>query len=317
MANAKNRDMLRSLGLIRETDLAMIDPVFSRLPQGRLTDEEVIGWVGIDPSDDIFVIAHRMDHAAPPHCHEFYEFSYVFEGVVVNAVNGQRLYMPPETLCVMNLNSVHSLEVVDPDALVVNLGIRRRLFEEGMFRSFIESESVMARFLRGETGKGHLFFTDSGNHLLANAIAGIAQEYARSNNRQSFGLAGRVLVFLDELGKMPAYSFYGMDSKAMRMISYIRDNCDTVSVKAIAQEFGYSANYCTQYVRRHTGRTISELIADARIARAEMMLRTTDLSVQAVANAVGYKSVGHFNELFREYHDMTPGDYRRLCLIAL
>ncbi|WP_416188560.1 helix-turn-helix domain-containing protein [Paratractidigestivibacter sp.] len=38
--------------------------------------------------------------------------------------------------------------------------------------------------------------------------------------------------------------------------------------------------------------------------------------MQAIAAAVGYRSVGHFNELFRSYHGMTPGDYRKLSRTA-
>ena len=295
----------------------MIGSVFSSLPQRKLTDEHIYEWRGVDPTDDVFMVAHRMDCAAPPHGHDFYEFSFVLDGTVINAVDGQRLYMLPETLCVMNLDSVHSLEVVDPQAAVINLCVRRPLFDDGVFRSFLESDSVMARFLRGETGKGHLFFSDSGNHRLANIMMGIAQEYSLAGNRQSFSLMGRLLVLLDELAKTPAYSFYGMDSRAVGMISYIRDHCDTVSIKDIAREFGYSENYCTQYIKKHIGRSASELIADARIARAELLLQSSGLSVQAIANAVGYRSVGHFNELFRSYHGMTPGDYRKLCRFIL
>lgn len=317
MAEMQSVDVFTALGLIKETDVTTIGPVFSRLPQGRLSDELVQQWIGLNSTDDIFILAHRMDHDAPPHAHAFYELSYVFDGVVINAVDGQRLYMPPETLCVMNLNSVHSLEVVNPQAVVVNLCIRKHLFEEGLFHEFLESDNVMARFLRGENGKGHLFFSDSGNHMLANTMVGIAQEYSRAGNRQSFALAGRVLVLLDELAKTSGYSFFGMDSNAMRMITYIRDHCDTVTIKDIAKEFGYSQNYCTQYIKKHTGRSATRLIADARMARAEVLLRTTDLSVHAVAQTVGYRSLGHFNELFRSYHDMTPGDYRKLCRFAL
>lgn len=308
---------LDDFGLIKTTDTRSIGTVFSSLPQRRLTDEHMYAWRGVDPTDDVFIVAHRMDSSAPPHGHHFYEFSFVLDGTVINAVDGQRLYMLPETLCVMNLDSVHSLEAIDPNAAVINLCVRRRLFDEGIFRSFLESDSVMARFLRGETGKSHLFFSGSGNHRLANNIMGIAQEYSRAGNRQSFSTLGRILILLDELAKTPAYSFYGMDSKALDMISYIRDHCDTVSIKEIAREFGYSENYCTQYIKKHTGRSASTLIAEARIARAEMLLQSSDLSVQAIANIVGYKSIGHFNELFRTYHGMTPGDYRKLCRFAL
>ena len=314
------RDDKRVLGgmtLVPSSDAASAKMAFLKLPQGRLTDEQVLDWRGISPDNDIFMLAHTMDYPAPRHRHEFYEFSYVFNGTVVNIVNGQRLFMLPDTLCVMNLNSTHALEIVDPDAIMVNLCIRQQLFQEGVFRSYLEADNVMARFLRGEEGKSHLFYTDSGNHALATSIAKLSQDYTDAGCRPSFSFMGRVLVFLDELSRTPIYSFYGMDSRAMQMVSYIQEHCATVNIKSIAREFGYSENYCTQYIKRHTGRTASELIASARVARAEELLRSSELSVRAVAEQVGYRSVGHFNELFRSYHDMTPGEYRMIYRTVL
>ena len=65
-------------------------------------------------------------------------------------------------------------------------------------------------------------------------------------------------------------------------------------------------------MKSHIGLTITQLLANVRLEQAETLLATTDLSVQAVAEAVGYTSVSHFNDLFRKSHDMTPGDYRLL-----
>ncbi len=308
---------LGGLALVPTSDGASAAAVFLQLPQEKLTDQQVLAWQGISPDDDIFMLAHTMDFPAPRHRHDFYEFSYVFNGTVVNIVDGQRLFMLPETLCVMNLNSVHALEIANRNAIMVNLCIRRHLFEEGVFRSYLEDDNVMARFLRGEEGKNHLFFTDSGNHALAASISRLAQDYVDAGCHPSFSFIGHVLVFLDELSRTPTYSFYGVGSRAMQMVTYIKEHCATASIKTIAQEFGYSENYCTQYIKRHTGQTASKLIADARIARAEELLKSSDLSVRAVAEEVGYRSVGHFNELFRTYHDMTPGEYRMLSRSVL
>ena len=65
-------------------------------------------------------------------------------------------------------------------------------------------------------------------------------------------------------------------------------------------------------MKSHIGLTITQLLANVRLEQAETLLATTDLSVQAVAEAVGYTSVSHFNDLFHKSHDMTPGDYRLL-----
>ena len=308
-----NADFFSTLGLMHKADAAEIEQTFAGAVRGQLTDQRVADWAGLLPDEDIFMVAHDMRSATPLHGHDFYEFSYVSGGVVVNVVDGERLYMLPKSLCIMNLNTRHSLEVVDPEAVVLNLGIRPGLFSAGIFRDFMEEDSVISEFLRGDGARGHLFFSDAGNHALVGEMAALASAYSQAGMRQSYTLAARVLMLLDRLASTSTYSYFGVDAKTMSIVSFIHDHCEVASVQLIARKFGYSENYCTQYIKAHTGRTATALIADARVARAELLLRTTDMNVTNVAKAVGYRSVGHFNELFRTYHNMTPGDYRKLA----
>lgn len=311
-----NADFFSALGLLHNAEPADIERVFSATVRGHISNERVADWAGLLLSDDIFMVAHDMQTPTPRHGHDFYEFSYVSGGIVVNVVDGERLYMLPGSMCVMNLNTRHSLEVIDSEAVVLNLCIRPGLFSEGIFRSFMEEDNVIAEFLRGKGARGHLFLSDAGDRALVGEMTALASVYSQAGMRQSYALAGRVLMLLDRLAKTQSCSYFGVDTKTMRIVSFIRDHCEVASVQLIARKFGYSENYCTQYIKAHTGRNASDLIAEARVTRAEVLLSSSDMSVQAVAEAVGYKSVGHFNELFRRYHNMTPGDYRKLSHTA-
>lgn len=307
-----SRQQLTKLGVLLSADAREARDALGESMSG-LSPAAISTWTERTDESPIFLVAHGMDFSTPVHTHDYYEFSYVVDGSILNVVDGRKLYMLPGSLCVMNLNSSHTLQTVDKDAIIVNLCLRKELFSEGFYRQFITQDSPLSAFLRGDGSKSHLFFTDSANMALQRAFSDIMEAYTSSSFKTSCELAARVLLLLDRLSKTPTYSYYGIDAKAMSIMAYIRDNCDKVSIKHLARTFGYSENYFTQYIRNHTGRSASELIADARVARAELLLRTTDMNVSSIAAAVGYRSIGHFNELFRAYHDMTPGDYRKLA----
>lgn len=308
---------LKKLGILYEVNAEELEGIFRASTSESISSNEVSSWTGFASDADIFILAHYMSAGTPLHTHDYYEFSYVLSAPLVNIVDGKRLYMLPDSLCCMNLNSQHSLESIDPDSVIVNIGIKKHLFEEGVFRKFILDDNVMAQFLRGSGGKEYLFFSDSSTHKLYNAVMGIARAYAQAGMCESFEVYARVLLLLDNLAKTPSYSFNGIDSRTMEMVEYIRKHCESMNVKKLAKAFGYSENYCTQYIRSHTGQTISEILSEARISRADQLLASTDLSVSAIAEQVGYKSYSHFNELFRSYHGMTPGDYRKLAASGL
>lgn len=51
-------------------------------------------------------------------------------------------------------------------------------------------------------------------------------------------------------------------------------------------------------------------IVERRIVEARFLLQETDQSIEAIAEAVGYLSIGHFFRQFRQYQETTPQAWR-------
>jgi len=72
-----------------------------------------------------------------------------------------------------------------------------------------------------------------------------------------------------------------------------------------------SRGHLTTVVRRKTGRTVQEWIAERRMAEARRLLAETDLAVEEVGRRVGYCDPGYFVRTFRRAHGATPPGWRR------
>jgi AraC-like DNA-binding protein len=72
-----------------------------------------------------------------------------------------------------------------------------------------------------------------------------------------------------------------------------------------------SPSHLTTVVRRKTGRTVGEWIAERRMVEARRLLVETDLAVEEVGRRVGYGDPGYFVRSFRRAHGMTPLGWRR------
>lgn len=84
-----------------------------------------------------------------------------------------------------------------------------------------------------------------------------------------------------------------------------------LSLKDVARAVSLSPGHLTPAVRRPTGRTVVEWIAERRMAEARRLLVGTDLSVDEVGRSVGYNDAGYFVKLFRRAHGTTPLAWRR------
>jgi YesN/AraC family two-component response regulator len=86
----------------------------------------------------------------------------------------------------------------------------------------------------------------------------------------------------------------------------------SIGLNEVAQALNYSPSYLTGLVRRKTGQTINHWIIKHRMAAAQSLLIKSNLSVNQIAEAVGYQNVGHFFRQFRQHHDLTPQHWREV-----
>jgi transcriptional regulator GlxA family with amidase domain len=60
-----------------------------------------------------------------------------------------------------------------------------------------------------------------------------------------------------------------------------------------------------------TGMSPLAYVHALRLEEAKQMLETSEDSVEAIANAVGYEDAGFFSRLFRREVSLTPAQYRK------
>ena len=95
------------------------------------------------------------------------------------------------------------------------------------------------------------------------------------------------------------------------VFEFIEANYDKgITLCDVAKAVGYSPAYLTNKVKRETGRTVNRWIIERRMAQALFLLRSTDRSVEYIAEAVGYQNTCYFFRQFRQYQGTTPQAWR-------
>ena len=63
--------------------------------------------------------------------------------------------------------------------------------------------------------------------------------------------------------------------------------------------------------------SISEYTQSIRMAMAENLLSTTELSIEEISRKVGYHHSGNLVNIFKKYHVQTPLAFRRIGLLSI
>ncbi|MBW0014513.1 helix-turn-helix transcriptional regulator [Mycobacterium sp.] len=89
-----------------------------------------------------------------------------------------------------------------------------------------------------------------------------------------------------------------------------RRHPEPLSLRDVAAEVGVTPGHLTTVVRRRTGRTVGEWIAERRMAAARGLLAETELPIAEVARRVGVPDPGYFSRLFTRTHGVSPRTWR-------
>lgn len=104
------------------------------------------------------------------------------------------------------------------------------------------------------------------------------------------------------------YRPYSYSEQAMK---WIEDHyAEDFRLERLAEELHLSKFYLSRLFQRETGGSLSEYVLARRMKQACRLLETTSLSVERIADAVGYPNVSSFIRVFKKRLGETPLRYR-------
>ncbi len=83
-----------------------------------------------------------------------------------------------------------------------------------------------------------------------------------------------------------------------------------LTVAALAQELGCTADYLSNLYSRSTGEHLWQVVLRQRLVRASRLLAENDSAVKEIAWCCGFASASHFIRSFRQQFGITPKSYR-------
>jgi transcriptional regulator GlxA family with amidase domain len=133
--------------------------------------------------------------------------------------------------------------------------------------------------------------------------------------KEAIEVAKTYMLQWHELGQQPFAALLSFrqtnDAVINRCQEWVAENYRTASpVAAMMQVTQLTERTFMRRFRDATGLTPLDYVHALRLEEAKQMLETGDLSVEAIANEVGYEDASFFGRLFRRKVGLTPAQYR-------
>ena len=104
------------------------------------------------------------------------------------------------------------------------------------------------------------------------------------------------------------------DPRTTRLIEYIHQHYTRVdfNLNALADQFDLSPSYCSQLVRRCTGKSAAAYIHQVRMEHAKHLLISCDLPLREIASVTGFGSQLNLIRSFKREEGVTPSEWRNM-----
>lgn len=129
------------------------------------------------------------------------------------------------------------------------------------------------------------------------------------------GLVMQLAAAFLQTANAPSADELEREGRFAPVLQFVDENLQRdITLETLAELAGLTPTYFSDLFFKTLGVRPVEFINRRRIERSQLLLGSTDLSVQEIADAVGINSAAYFSRLFHRVAGTSPSRYRKLLL---
>ena len=273
----------------------------------------------LDASKLITVRPHTRFVHFPKHTHNYVEVIYMCSGQTRHLINEEEVILRQGELLFLSQKATQEIDAAGENDIGVNFIILPEFFDKSL-QMMGEEQNPLRDFiigcLRGEGDNdiGYLHFKVADvlpvQNLVENLIWTLMhnQPNKRSINQVTMGLL--FLQLLNHTDKVVTGNGQTEEDVVLSILRFVEEHYRDGELTELAQSLHYDLYWLSRMIKKRTGKTYTELIQQKRMQQAAFLLRSTDMPVSEVGNAVGYDNLSYFHKIFRKQYAMSPKKYK-------
>ena len=316
-----NKVLLERLSKITEEEQRILDG--KSLDFGAYSDSEddLFDWKKLLESGKLITVRPNTRFVAfPRHSHNYVEMVYMCSGTQKHIINGEtEITLKQGELLLLNQHASHETGMTGMDDIAVNFIVLPAFFDIAI--DLIGLDNKLSDFIiSGLAGHGHeinyMHFDVADilpvQNLLENLIWSLVEHQPNRRNINQITLGLLFLNILNCTDRLITNESQSIPERiVMTALHEIEENYANASLMDVAARNHVTAAYVSRLVREMTGKTFKELLQEKRIAKAAVLLTTTELPIGDIIFMVGYENTSYFYKIFTEHYGMSPKMFRQ------
>ncbi|MBE7011993.1 MAG: helix-turn-helix domain-containing protein [Ruminococcaceae bacterium] len=94
--------------------------------------------------------------------------------------------------------------------------------------------------------------------------------------------------------------------------SYINNHIDEeITIERLCQEFNIKRTRLYNIMQQYTSGGVANFIRKKRLEKAKLLIKTTEMKIPEISNAVGFSDYNYFLRVFKKQFGISPKKYRK------
>lgn len=258
---------------------------------------------------------HKTTKSEERHSHDFIELTYIAAGSGTQYAGGNEYAVKKGDIIFVSYGAEHAF-CPDGELTYYNL----YFFPEALTKS-MDGVSALAMLaladfdeMRGGENGGLIRFVGAERQEVESLLSAMVAECALGDAYSEKIVESYFSVLMGKMlrkTQMPQDTALHSDAWS-ELSAYINENfTEEISLSSLAKKSFYNPSYFSRAFKKRFGVTLSEYVADKRIAYAAELLRKTELSVESVAQRAGFSDKSSLHRAFTKRYQATPSQYRK------
>lgn len=252
------------------------------------------------------------------HNHDFFEIIYVYKGVCETIIDKDSISLSEGQICLFNLQAVHKLIIPNEEAVVFNILIGKELLNDTFLYLFKNTSFVTSFFLHSiysiPSIKPYSIvpLNDSCSFYLQKLILEFVDKkslYTQLMQSNFTSLLLEITRIIEEESNNETQS--NNEIEIDKILNYINENYQTVTLNDLADHFGYSNRTMIRYLKKYTQSTFSTILRECKLTNALNLLLHTEYSIDQIAEMTGFSDRSYFDKVFKENYKISANLYRK------
>jgi AraC family transcriptional regulator, melibiose operon regulatory protein len=302
--------------------------IYTHMEQSELTFSQSVQSPSIVPVDYFFkpnqnvvFLKHPRYIRFSEHKHSFIEMNYVYSGTCKQFINGKEVILNEGDLCLLDTNVIHSIDSASENDIVINIMIRTSYFDSALIQRLSGNDLLTDFFVHAiyqqKKNSRYILFSRGENNRLRDLIMQALSEYDHPQLCSSEAINSYMLLLFTELLRIYNSSSKMDEEPILKkaiisdILSFMEHNYQNITLEKTAEKFHFHPNHLTRLLKTNLGKTFIQLSHQLKIKNACTLLENTYLTIDQIANKVGYTNITFFYKSFKKIHGVTPAEYRK------